>query len=195
MENLFTGKLVRLAGIDPDEVSKAFAQWNRDSEYQRLLDSDPPRLHSVKATKDWLDKQIKDELETTFWFAMRALEDDRLLGDIDLTVINWGSRDAFLGIGIGERAFWGKGYGSDALQVVLRYAFLELNLRRVTLNVFEYNQRAVRTYEKAGFRSEGRVRQAMQREGHRYDILYMGILREEWMEENGNKTINENHTY
>jgi RimJ/RimL family protein N-acetyltransferase len=147
------------------------------------------------ATKDWLDKQINDEPETTFWFAMRALEDDRLLGDIDLTVINWGSRDAFLGIGIGERAFWGKGYGSDALQVVLRYAFLELNLRRVTLNVFEYNQRAVRTYEKARFRPEGRVRQAMQREGRRYDILYMGILREEWMEGNGNKTINENLTY
>jgi RimJ/RimL family protein N-acetyltransferase len=191
MENLFEGKLVRLAGIDPAEVSKSFAKWNRDSEYKRLLDSDPPRLHSVKATKDWLDKHVVEEPETTFWFAMRALEDDRLLGDIDLTVINWGSRDAFLGIGIGERTFWGKGYGSDALKVALRYAFLELNLRRVTLDVFEYNQRAIHAYEKAGFQPEGRVRQAVQREGRRYDLIYMGILREEWMEENGDKTNHE----
>ena len=187
MEDLFKGKLVRLAGIDPEEVSKSFARWNRDSEYKRLLDSDPPRLHSAKATKDWLEKHIEEEPENTYWFAVRALEDDRLLGDIDLAVINWGSRDAFLGIGIGERAFWGKGYGSDALVVVLQYAFLELNLRRVSLNVFEYNQRAVRSYEKAGFKMEGRERQAVQREGRRYDVLHMGLLREEWMEENGNK--------
>ena len=122
-----------------------------------------------------------------YWFAIRALEDDRLLGDADLSVINWGSRDAFVGIGIGEREFWGKGYGTDAMRLLLRYAFTELNLRRVSLNVFEFNERAIRSYEKVGFRLEGRERQVMQREGRRWDLIDMGILREEWMEENGNK--------
>jgi RimJ/RimL family protein N-acetyltransferase len=184
MEDLFKGHLVRLAGVDPEEVGKSFAQWNRDSEYMRLLDSDPPRLHSAKATKDWLEKHISEEKDT-FWFTIRALEDDRLLGDADLEVINRGSREAFVGLGIGERDFWGKGYGTDAMRLLLRYAFLELGLRRVTLNVFEYNQRAIRSYEKAGFRLEGRQRQYIQREGHRWDLLYMGILREEWMENYG----------
>jgi len=187
MEDLFKGKLVRLAGIDPEEVSKSFAQWNRDSEYMRLLDAEPPRLHSTKAIKEWLEKEFEKATDM-YWFAIRALEDDRLLGDLTLSVINWGSRDAFVGIGIGEREFWGKGYGTDAMHLILHYAFTELNLRRVTLNVFEFNQRAIRSYEKVGFRLEGRQRQYIQREGRRWDILYMGILREEWMEENGNKT-------
>lgn len=186
MEDLFKGKLVRLAGIDPEEVSKSFAQWNRDSEYMRLLDTDPPRLHSSKAIKGWLEKELENAKDM-YWFAIRTLEDDRLLGDITLSVINWGSREAFAGIGIGTREFWGKGYGTDAMQLLLRYGFAELNLRRISLSVFEFNQRAFRSYEKAGFRLEGRQRQFIQREGRRWDILYMGILREEWMERYGNK--------
>ena len=188
MEDLFKGKLVRLAGIDPAEVSKSFTQWNRDSEYKRMLDSVPPQLHSTQATKGWLEKHIKEQPENTFWFAIRTLEDDRLLGDIDLTVTSWGSRDAFVGIGIGDREFWGKGYGADALQMILRYAFIELNLRRVSLTVFGYNQRAIRMYTKAGFQPEGHLRQALAREGQRWDMLFMGILREEWMEYHDHKT-------
>jgi len=64
--------------------------------------------------------------------------------------------------------------------VVLRYGFNELNLRRVTLTVFEYNPRAIRSYEKAGFQHEGRVRQALLRDGKRWDMFYMGILRDDW---------------
>jgi RimJ/RimL family protein N-acetyltransferase len=187
MEDMFKGTLVRLSAIDPDELGKNFARWNRDSEFKRLLDIDPARLHSAKATKEWMEKHLESEKDT-FWFSIRTLEDDRLLGDIDLEVINWGSGDAFVGLGIGERDFWGKGYGTEALNLALRFAFLELNLRRVTLNVFEYNERAIRSYEKAGFRLEGRQRQLIQREGRRWEIIYMGILREEWMENYGNRS-------
>jgi RimJ/RimL family protein N-acetyltransferase len=186
MKDILKGKLVRLAAVDPEEVSKLFAVWNRDSEYKRLLDADPPRLHSAKAIKEWMEKHLEEE-QDTYWFTIRSLADGRLLGDVDLSVINWGSRDSFVGIGIGERSFWGQGFGTDAMNLILRYAFTELNLRRVTLTVFEFNGRAIRSYEKAGFRLEGRERQVMQREGRRWDIFYMGVLREEWMEQNGNK--------
>ena len=185
MDNLFKGKLVCLAGIDPEEVSKSFSNWNRDSEYRRLMDTEPPRLYSDKATKEWLENHLEEDQAHQYWFAIRALEDDRLLGDIDLWISSWGNRDASVGIGIGEREFWGKGYGTDAMQLILRYAFTELNLRRVSLSVFDFNERAIRSYEKVGFRLEGRERQVVQREGQRWDILNMGILREEWMENNG----------
>lgn len=189
MEDLLQGKLVRLCGVAPEELSKNFSRWGRDSEFKRLLDFDPARLHSAKATKEWMEKHLEEEKDT-FWFSIRTLKDDRLLGDIDLMVINWASRDAFVGLGIGERDFWGKGYGTEAMNLALRYAFLELNLGRVTLNVFEYNERAIRSYEKAGFRVEGRQRQLIQREGHRWDLIYMGILSEEWMEDYGNRNSN-----
>jgi RimJ/RimL family protein N-acetyltransferase len=187
MEDLFKGNLVRLAGIDPEQASDSFAYWNRDSEFMRLMDSDPPRLHSVRVTKEFLKKQLEEDQTNTYWFAIRALEDDRLLGEVDLSVINWGSRDAFVGIGIGEREFWGKGYGSEAMELLLRYAFNELNLRRVSLNVFEFNERALHSYEKVGFRIEGRERQVIQREGRRWDMIDMGILREEWIDHHENK--------
>ena len=108
-------------------------------------------------------------------------EDDKLIGEIGLDVVTWPGRDAFVGLGIGETEYWSKGYGTDIMNVLLRFAFTEINLKRVTLTVFEYNPRAIRSYEKAGFRHEGRKRLLLNREGRRWDELYMGILREEWL--------------
>jgi RimJ/RimL family protein N-acetyltransferase len=182
MMDLFKGELVRLSAVDPSELGKAFARWNQDSELTRYLDSHTTLLHSAKAITDFYEKEFKDPSPSAYPFTIRALDDDRLLGDIGLYVINnWSSQDAFVGLGIGERENWGKGYGSDAMKVALRYAFTELNLRRVTLTVFEYNPRAIRSYEKTGFQHEGRLRGALLRDGKRWDMLYMGILRDAWM--------------
>jgi RimJ/RimL family protein N-acetyltransferase len=101
-----------------------------------------------------------------------------------LSGISWSNGNSWVGIGIGEREYWGRGYGTDAMRVVLRFAFQELNLHRVSLSVFAYNERAVRSYVKAGFREEGRTRELMLREGTRHDVIEMGILREEWTRAN-----------
>lgn len=186
MKDILKGELVRLSALDADELSKAFTRWSRDSEFKRLLDSNAVRMNSEKVAQKWLEKEIDEQSVNQHWFSIRALADDKLLGDIDLFVANWTGRDAFVGLGIGEREFWGKGYGTDVMRVILRYAFTEVNLNRVTLNVFEYNPRAIRSYEKAGFRHEGRVRQFLNKEGRRWDMLFMGILREEWMKQYGN---------
>ena len=181
MNDILKGELVRLSAVDPDEFGKAFSRWNRDSEFMRFLDSSPTNLRSQKGLKKSLEEDLEDQKSDRHWFTIRALADDKLLGDIDLSIYNWTSRDAFIGLGIGEREIWGKGYGTDVMKVILRYAFTEVNLRRVTLNVFEYNPRAIRAYEKTGFRHEGRMRQVLNREGKRWDLLFMGILRDEWM--------------
>ena len=181
MNDILKGELVRLSAIDPDEFAKSFSRWNRDTEFMRLLDSNPSKLRSQKRLQKSLEEDLGDQKNNQHWFTIRALTDDTLLGDIDLYIHNWTGRDAFVGLGIGEREFWGRGYGTDVMKVILRYAFLEVNLQRVTLNTFEYNPRAVRSYEKAGFRHEGRERQFLNREGRRWDLLYMGILRDEWM--------------
>jgi RimJ/RimL family protein N-acetyltransferase len=115
-----------------------------------------------------------------FFFMIRALQDDRIIGEIGLDGVSWSNGNAWVGISIGEKEYWGKGYGTDALQVLLRYAFTELNLHRINLTVFEYNPRAIRSYEKAGFVHEGRERKALLRGGQRWDMIYMGILRKDW---------------
>jgi RimJ/RimL family protein N-acetyltransferase len=185
MKDIFKGDLVRLSAFDPEELGKAYSNWTRDSELQRLFDSGASRLHSAKSITGFFEKMLKENSPASHAFSIRKLDDDRLLGDIGLEVINdWGSRDSFVGLGICNREDWGKGYGTDAMKIMLRFAFTELNLRRVTLTVFEYNPRAIRSYEKAGFRHEGRQRGALLRDGKRWDLLYMSILAEEWKETN-----------
>lgn len=184
MKDILNGELVRLSAFDPEELGKAYAIWNRDSEFKRLLDTST-RLHSAKSTIDFFKKMIEENALENHYFSIRALDDNRLLGDVGLEVVNgWMGGNAFVGIGIGNRNDWGKGYGTEAMKIMLRYAFTEVNLNRVTLTVFEYNPRAIRSYEKSGFRHEGRMRGGLLKDGKRWDMLFMGILREEWLEIN-----------
>jgi RimJ/RimL family protein N-acetyltransferase len=177
---LFQGQLVRLAAVSPERDSKLFARWARDSEYLRMLDTGPVRQWSEKQYKKWFKEDLEKDNRDEFFFLIRTLEGDDVIGFIDLDGVKWHHGDAFVGIGIGEREYWSKGYGADAMNVMLRFAFDELNLHRVSLNVFEYNQRAIRSYQKVGFVIEGRERQFLRRAGRRWDMIFMGILRAEW---------------
>lgn len=180
MNDLFHGESVYLTVEEPAVIAEALSRWERVSEYWRLLSSDVAYTYSVKRTKDLLEKELEKDPPSFIMFMIRALEDNRLLGEIGLDGISGSHGDAFVGISIGARSDWGKGYGTDAMRLILRYAFTELNLRRVSLDVFEYNPRAIRSYEKVGFRSEGCMREFLHRDRQRYGLLFMGILREEW---------------
>jgi len=179
---LFHGELVRLAAPNPEADAEALSRWQRDAEFLRLLDSDAARPLPVAQNKT--DMEAIVARESSFAFMIRTLADDRVIGFIGLGRPQWTHGDAWLGIGLGDREYWGKGCGTDALRVMLRFAFTELNLHRVSLGVFEYNPRAVRSYEKAGFVLEGRTRQDVRRDGRYWDSLWMGILREEWERQN-----------
>jgi RimJ/RimL family protein N-acetyltransferase len=178
--NLFEGNLVRLAALDAATAAPLFARWGRDAEFVRLLDSDAPRMWSAAAIKTWLEEEQEKVSGRAALFMIHVLEDDRPIGFVDLYFREWHQGNAWVGIGIGERRDWGKGYGTDAMRLILRYAFDELNLHRVSLGVFEFNPRAIRSYEKAGYTVEGRERGFVHRDGRRWDVIAMGILRSEW---------------
>jgi RimJ/RimL family protein N-acetyltransferase len=184
MKDIFTGNLIRLSAFDPEEMSKVFTRWNANSEYFRLLNSGARPMKSAKSMAKWMEEEVGEMSLESYTFSIRTLAEDKLIGEIGLDVVNWPGRDAFVGLGIGEPEYWSKGYGTDVMNVLLRFAFIEINLRRVSLGVFEYNPRAIRSYEKVGFRHEGRMRRLLSREGRRWDNLFMGILREEWLELN-----------
>lgn len=178
--NLFQGRLVRLTAENPETLAKASAFWDRDSEFRRLLDDEPPILWSKQKIKEWIEKELDEDGPEEFFFGLRTLKNNHLIGFVSLFEIDWTNGDSLVGIGLGDRDYWGQGYGSDAMDLILRYAFEELNLYRVSLVVFEYNERAIRVYEKVGFRIEGHGRGRLLREGRRWDLIHMGILREEW---------------
>lgn len=180
MKDLYRGKLVRLATETPEAFAKNFARWSRDTEYHRLADSDPSQLWSEKKIKDWIEKDFEKDPMESVRFSIRTLADDKFIGEISLW-FNWQHGDAWVGIVIGEREYWGQGYGTEAMRLIVQYGFLEANLRRVSLALHSYNPRALRSYEKVGFKLEGTMRGETQREGRHSDVYYMGILREEWL--------------
>lgn len=182
MRDLLRGKLVRFTAEEPDARAKVEVHWQRDSEFHRLLDDTPAMFESQKKLKEWFEKQIEKGFEPhRISFSVRTLDEDRLIGGLGMW-LNLVHSEGWVGLGIGDREFWGKGYGTDMMNVCLQYAFTELNLRRMSLGLMEYNPRALRSYEKAGFRLEGRTRKDISRDGKRYDSLWMGILREEWLQ-------------
>ena len=181
---LLQGKYVRLMVDEPASIAEAMVRWHGDSEYLRLQDAEPANCFSVKQITEWIQKDQDKNPPAFYFFVIRTLESDQLVGFVGLDQDTFPNGDGFVGIGIGERDFWSKGYGTDAMEIILRYAFLELNLRRVSLDTFEYNPRAIRSYEKAGFVHEGKARKFLLRDGQRWDLLFMGILREEWLARN-----------
>ncbi len=176
--NLFEGELVRLTAVDPEKDAADIARWSHDSHYLRLRKGLPARPATAQQIKERIEKQ--EARPDGFYFELRTRADNRHIGFLHLWWVGWAEGDAFLAIGLGDPDFRGRGYGTDALRVLARYAFHELNLHRVSLRVLAENTRAIRAYAKAGFVVEGRERAADYRDGERTDIVWMGLLREDW---------------
>ena len=179
---LLQGERVYLDAITKDDLPD-YVKWFADMEFQRFLNPGIVFPFSAEDEEDWYEIQRKERQQgKSYSFAIRLKDGATHVGGCGLMRINWQARSAMAGINIGARENWGKGYGTDAMRVLLRYAFMELNMNRVGLEVFSYNPRAIRSYEKCGFREEGRVREAIFRDGVYFDKILMGILRREWEE-------------
>ncbi len=173
-----TGQLVHLKTFDFEKDAQAWAAWSRDTEYQRLLDSGPARLQTAASVRDWMERDLGKDFIV---FSIYPLEGEEAVGFICLDGFDWLARSAWVSIGIGDSASRGRGLGTDAMRVLSRFAFEQLNLNRINLDVFEYNPRAIHSYEKCGFVHEGCQRQFLNREGRRWDLIYMGLLKEDWL--------------
>jgi RimJ/RimL family protein N-acetyltransferase len=159
------------------EDAPLFVPWLNDAEVTRTLAlfSRPINLQAELA---FLENVYKSEHEVTFGIAVK--ETDALIGGTGLSQIDFKNCHASFGIFIGEKSEWGKGYGTEATALVTGYAFETLNMHRVWLHVYEYNERGIRAYERVGFQREGLLRQDRYHEGRYWDTIVMGILREEW---------------
>jgi RimJ/RimL family protein N-acetyltransferase len=184
MKDIFRGSLVRLAMESPEVISRAVSRWDRDSEYYRLANSGPAQLWSEKKLKQWSEQNLEADPLKRIFFSIRTLQEDKLIGDVSINPI-WSHADGWVGIAIGEREYWSRGYGTDAMQLIVQYGFLELNLHRISLALNSYNPRAQRAYAKAGFQVEGIMRGDTYREGQRTDGVFMGILRQDWLSQRG----------
>lgn len=177
-ESIIQGQRVRLRPVVEGDLPH-FVRWLNDPEVRHFLSisEDPPL--TLESEREWYE-ETRASSDSVHWAIETA--EGRLLGSVELRLGDHGTR-AELGIAIQDKAFWGRGYGTEAIQEVLRYAFGEMGLRRVSLVTDEDNLRAIRSYEKCGFRREGLLRAHRLRGGQPVNGLVMAILREEFQEQ------------
>ena len=126
------------------------------------------------------EKEFLTSIKKEKMFAVRLFENDELLGNIGFNSLDMVNRNGVLGVLIGNPKHQRKGYGTEALKLILDYGFSFLNLRNISLKVFEYNKPAYNLYKKIGFKEVGRLRKAVEIMGKTYDIIIMDMLKEEF---------------
>jgi RimJ/RimL family protein N-acetyltransferase len=175
--NLFTGERIQIVAITEQDAEK-YARWSHDPNYMRSLDTDVAVPHSTEYFQSSIQSTASES--NMFEFGIKERTSEELIGFVSLHSIEWNNRVASLAIGIGEKEFRNKGYGTEAVKMILGYAFNELNLNRVGLDVIQNNIAGIKSYEKVGFIKEGVMREAVIRDGQKQDRIYMGILYDEW---------------
>ena len=179
---LFEAQDIRLGPIDHEKDPEVESRWTHDSEFMCLMELKsvrPLAPEMVKKGYESLEKSIEDD-KNLFYFTIRARADDRLLGKAVLEWIDWSNGNAYLRLGIGSGQDRGQGLGTQTLGLLLRFAFAELNLFRVTIVVPEYNLAALALVRKFGFIEEVCRRNAILCNDRVWDLLVFGLLCSEW---------------
>jgi len=176
---MLKGKSVLLRPFKRSDISY-FLNWFNDPEIVQYLDMYLPMT-------EMSEEKFIEELGTTrarsdVLFVIEAIEGDstKPIGNCGLHQISPKDHDAIFGIIIGEKDYWSKGYGVEAARLLINYGFQQLNLHRISSAAVAFNERSIKLHKKLGFVEEGRLRQAMFKNGQYHDRLEFGLLREEW---------------
>jgi RimJ/RimL family protein N-acetyltransferase len=171
-----TGDRVILRRHVPANV-EAFRRWYADPRVARLTRYQDGPMRPIEIERFFLSRVVGPD---SMAMAIHLRESGRLIGTCAFSQLDGDNGSALFHITIGEIDCWGQGYGTEATRLMLAHAFETLHLHRVALSVFEFNERAIRSYLRCGFVIEGRAREAIWRDGRRWDELTMSILGREW---------------
>jgi RimJ/RimL family protein N-acetyltransferase len=170
------GNVIYCRGLRQED-SVAMSNWLNDDDVTRLLYQGLRPMSAAAVWDIWSREQADNN---TFPLAVCRKQDGAFVGTTGLYDLQWVMRSASFRVFIGDKGSWDRGIGTECARLMVRYGFEKLNLNRVWLGVNAANERAVRAYEKAGFVREGVLRQEQFRNGRYYDVVRMGVLRDEY---------------
>ncbi len=172
---MFTGEKVYLRPYEKGDVDSILNYMN-DDDVRRFLMPGIPFPYSKAEEEEWLESQKKvSECKN---FAVIDKESGEYLGGCGINTLDWKNNLCYIGIFLGK-PHWSKGYGYDAMKILCDFVFDQMNLRKILLNVYSFNERAIGCYKKIGFKEEGRLRKQIFRDGTFHDEIIMGFFREE----------------
>ena len=167
------GARVVLRPLEREHLARS-VKWFNDRDVTYFLGRDEPL--TMAEEERWFNEYRSKVDEEIYAIEVGGTH----IGNVGLHGIDRANRKASVGIVIGEKAYWSQGFGTDAMRTVLRYAFGPLKLHKVNLDVIEYNERAIRTYEKCGFVREGIRRDELWKRGAFVNLVRMSILADEF---------------
>ncbi|WP_407400202.1 GNAT family N-acetyltransferase [Treponema sp.] len=170
------GNRIYLSPMTPEDALR-YTEFLNDLEVTRGLVMSGANV-TVDGERSWLSTQSSSNQD----YSIIDLASEKLIGSVGLDSIDSLNATAELGIVIGDKDYWNKGYGAEAITLILDYGFRRLNLHSVFLHVYSFNERAVHCYERIGFKKAGVLRQQVQRGGKFYDRYIMDILADEFYE-------------
>jgi len=174
---MLKGEKVILRAMRREDLPRLL-QFNNDVEVELAGGGDPPMPQSLDRLEAEFNQQVSSGGRDGASFAIEA--DGQLIGSCGLFNFDSTAHTCELGIGIGDKVYWGKGYGREAINLLVEYAFHYRNFHKVWLRVLGNNARAIKAYQAVGFTEEGRLRQHVWINGTYDDLVHMGILRSEW---------------
>lgn len=168
------GEKVYLSPMNSDDYLK-YTEWLNDFEITKYLDRHA-LIQTIDNEKEWLNNQKKDQCT----LAIIDKNTDRLIGNIGFMHIDNINRTAELGIFIGDKDYLSRGYGSEAIMLILDFGFNYLNLNNIMLKALDFNKRAIKAYEKCGFKIFGTWNECIYFNGKYIDVVYMNILKKDF---------------
>lgn len=167
---MLKGKKVILRAIERDDL-KYFVKWLNNQEIIKNMAIFYP--FSLAQEEEWFEKTLRDDKQKHFLITTNK---NKPIGGIGIQGIDWKNRKAHLGLFIGEKNYWNKGYGTNAILTLLKFAFNEMNLNKISLTAFEHHKRAIKCYEKCGFEKGGVLEEEIYKDGKYQNLIAMAIL-------------------
>ena len=180
--SMFNAATICLTALDSKEDAPVVAAWTQDSRYIPLSVNTPPYPMPAAQAKRMLDDLLKeaDEKRNTFWFGIRTLDETELLGICGLDWVDWSNGAAFIELTMKDLAAYSQPSTQEALVLIQRYVFHELQMHRLSLRVPAYNEELAAVLQRMGFAEEVRRREASYRFGRRWDVVHFGLLARDW---------------
>jgi RimJ/RimL family protein N-acetyltransferase len=171
---MIAGEHVILRAFEPEDAERCY-RWMNDPNIVRTLKTRYPIAFSNEV--EWLERAMHASNNERH-FAIERKDDRSHIGNASIHDIDWVSRNAWFGLFVGEPSAWNRGFGGDAIGTLVRFAFDDMNLTKLRINVFDYNDRAKHVLEARGFVQEGKLERDFYREGQWHDIVILSIFRE-----------------
>lgn len=174
---MYLGELVRLRDYGKEDLEMA-KNFVNDPEVRQYVEPGIPYLYTLANEEKWYEAiSARSDI---YHFAIEDKKTGKYIGGCSVSEVDWKNSIVVVGIFIGEAEYRNKGYGTDTMKVLVRFIFEQMNINKIKLCAYSFNQRAIRCYEKVGFKVEGVLKEELFRNGKYHDIIQMSIFKKDY---------------